>query len=401
LDTVLGLSLTSTAVGWVLVEGRDADGAIVDHDDFAVRTGGGARATKTAERVTAAVQRVLTLANRHDQRVRVIGLTWSDDASAEAALLLESLTGAGLDNVVPIQALQAAELLARGMAPVVGCDNIAVCVLAGDSTIAVTVDGLHTAVEKLPGGPDRLIDRLTAMFDRDGPRPGAVVLVSTDHDLDSVSRRLEKTVPVTVFTQSGVESALARGAALASAQSTQFTDAAIVEAIARDAAAPTPSRVPSSAGALTVLAAGAVTLVASLSLAVGPQLVPDREPAAHPAHRPAPAPVLAAPAPAPVAVTAPTPQAAPAPPPPDEPVAAQPPVPPIEQQSGVTPEPPADVPAEPPVAAPEPPPPPVEPPPPNPHPLLAKLLERLHGHPDPEPDAPAPAPPPAPGAPSP
>lgn len=396
MDTVLGLSLTSTAVGWVLVEGRDADGAIVDRDDFAVRTGGGARAVKTAERVTAAVQRVRTLANRQDQRVRVIGLTWSGDASAEAALLLESLTNAGLDNVVPIQGLRAAELLAQGMAPVVGCDNIAVCVLDGDSTTVVTVDGLRTAVENLPGGPERLIDRLTAMFDGDGPRPGGVVVVSTEHDLDSVSRRLQNALPVAVFTQSGVELALARGAALASARSTQFTDAAIVESIDLDAAAPTPSRVRSSAGALTMLAAGAVTFVASLSLAVGPQLVPDREPAAHPAHRPVPSPVLAAPAPVPVAVTAPAPQAAPAPPP-EEPAAA---APPIEQQSGVTPEPPADLPAEPPVAAPEPPPPPpVEPPPPDPHPLLAKLLERLHGHPDPDPDPDGPAP--APGAPSP
>lgn len=393
LDTVLGLSLTSTAVGWVLVEGRDADGAIVDHDDFAVRTGGAARAAKTAERVTAAVSRARALATRYDQRVRVIGLTWSDDASAAAALLLESLTDAGLDNVVPVQALQAADLLAQGIAPVIGFDKTAVCVLDAESTTVAMVDSAddqtQSAVKYLPGGPDRLLRWLTTMFERDAWQPNGVVVVGSDHDLDELSGQLEKVLPVPVFTQNGAQLALARGAALAAAQSTEFTDVQIVESIEGTAARPAPSRTWSYAGALTMLAAGAVTFVASLSLAVGPRLVPDRPPVQHAAHRSAP--VVEAPAP----VAAPVAQAAPAPP--EEPVA---PGPPMEQQSGVTAEPPADMPAEPPAAELEPPPPPADPPP-NPHPLLAKLLDRLHGHPEPPPEEPGPAPPADPGTPSP
>jgi hypothetical protein len=126
LDTVLGLSLTPAAVGWVVVEGHDADGAIVDHDDFEVHTGGPMRAVATSERVTAAVLGAQASAAQRDHRLHLIGVTWSDDAAAEAALLVESLADAGFDNVVPIQLLRAAEMLARGIAPIDGYDKTAV-----------------------------------------------------------------------------------------------------------------------------------------------------------------------------------------------------------------------------------------------------------------------------------
>jgi hypothetical protein len=337
LDTVLGLSLTSTAVGWVLVEGRDAAGAIVDHDNFTVRTGGGgARVIGTAEQVTAAVLRVRALAARQDQRIRVIGLTWSDDVAAEAALLLESLTEAGLDNVVPVQALQAAELLAQGIAPIVGYAKTAVCVLDGGSATVAMVDVVgdrtQTAVKYLAGGPGRLISWLSAMFDRSGWHPSGVVVVGADQELDALSRQLEKALPVPVFTQNGPQLALARGAALASARSTEFTDAGIVESIDCNAAAPERLRSRSYAGAMTMLATGAVTFVASLSLAVGPRLLPDRPPAPveQTVHRSALPPAVVAPAPPPPAVAAPAPEPAPA-------------TPPVEQQSGIADEPAADL----------------------------------------------------------
>lgn len=311
MDTVLGLSLTSTAVGWVLVEGRDATGAPVDHDSFTVRTGGAARASGIAEQTTAVVLCVRARAGRHDQRVRVIGLTWSDDVAAEAALLVESLTEAGLDNVVPVAMLQAAELVAPGIAPVVGFAETAVCVLDGGSAAVAMVDTaggrIRTAVEHLSGGPERLSSKLSAMFDRNGWHPGGVVAVGADHELEALSRQLEKALSVPVLTQNGPELALARGAALASARSTEFTDAEIFELIGRRVAAPKPARSRSYAAAVSMLAAGVVTFVASLSLAVGPRLLPDRPPAPvdQTVHRSASPPAVVAPAPPPPAVAAP------------------------------------------------------------------------------------------------
>ena len=41
LDTVLGLSVTPTTVGWVLAEGHGADGTILDHHELALSAGRG------------------------------------------------------------------------------------------------------------------------------------------------------------------------------------------------------------------------------------------------------------------------------------------------------------------------------------------------------------------------
>ena len=349
MDTVLGLSLTSTSVGWVLVEGRDADGTTLDHDDFDVPPAYGVQAVHTSEQASAAVLEAQAAAAGFDQRLHVVGVTWSDEAAAEAALLLESLTDAGFDNVVPIRLHDACEMLARAIAPVVGYDQAAVCVLDGESTIVVMVDNdgaePQTAIKQLSGGPDRLMQWLTTLFDRSSWQPSGIVIVGAEHELDALSPRLEAAVPVPVITQPGAELVLARGAALASAQSTEFTDAEMLETVNSWRQDDEASRQRSYAGALTMLGAGAVTFVASLSLAMGQHLVPHHapDPVRPVAHWAAPAPVAEAPAPRPAAVE--TPAARPAP----KPAAEQEPA--VQQQPVV-----AQAPVNVPAAAPVPPP---------------------------------------------
>ena len=68
MDTVVGLSLTSASVGWVLVEGRQADGTILDHEDFEVASGGGVRAVNTSAHATAAVLDAQAAAAGYDRR---------------------------------------------------------------------------------------------------------------------------------------------------------------------------------------------------------------------------------------------------------------------------------------------------------------------------------------------
>lgn len=401
MDTVLGLSMTPTIVGWVLVDGHDADGTILDHDDFAVRTGGGMRAIDTAEHVAAAVFRAQELAASLDRRIHVIGVTWSDDASAEAALLLESLTGAGFDNVVPVRSTQAAETLARGLAPVIGYDKTAVCVIDGDSTTVVTISGsgekTRTAVKHVGGGADGLIRWLTTMFDRRSWQPQGVVVVASDAELNSISWQLEDALHVPVFAQNAAHLALARGAALASAQSTEFTEAHVIESSPSDPTQQLRSRPPSYVGALTVLIAGALTFVSSLSLAVGLRVIPDKgsPPVNRVAHSSPTPHVAQAPAPPPAPVVTPAVQAQPtahAAPPSPKPAVTSPTAEPQSLPEPAPAGPPADLPA--PLPPPAPPAglPPEEPPPPppNPHPLLTRVLEHIHGHHDPAPDEPAP-----------
>jgi hypothetical protein len=281
LDTVLGVSVTPTTVGWVLAEGHGADGTILDHHELKLRRGGGVRAVSTAEQVADEVLRVEALASASDHRLRVVGVTWSDDASAEAALLLEALTDAGFDNVVPIRYLAAVETLAQAIAPVIGYEQTAVCILEHEWANVVMVDAhdgeTRTAVKHVRGGFDGLTSWLSGMFDRDGWRPSGVLVVGSDLDINALSWQLEKTLPVPVFAQSMAQVTVARGAALAAAASTEFTDEQLLVATVGEPE-PEPAARPrqfSYAGAMTVLAAGAITFVTSLSLAVGLQLVPD------------------------------------------------------------------------------------------------------------------------------
>ncbi|WP_264034349.1 DUF7159 family protein, partial [Mycobacterium interjectum] len=283
MDTVLGLSLTPATVGWVLAEGHGADGTILDHRELGLPRGRGVRALSTAELVADEVLRADALAATSDRRVRVIGLTWSDEASAQAALVLEALTDAGLDNVVPVRMLEAVETLARAIAPVIGYEQTAVCILEHEWATVVMVDThdgeTRTAVKHVRGGFDGLRSWLSGMFERPtGWRPGAVVVVGADSELNGFSWQLEKALPVPVFAQTMAQVTIARGAALAAANSTEFTDEQLVAHVSEPVAAPAArTRRLSYTGAATALAAGAITFVSSLSLALGIQLAPASE----------------------------------------------------------------------------------------------------------------------------
>lgn len=285
--------MTSTAVGWVLAEGHDADGTIADHREMPLRAGGGVPAVSTADQVTKEVLRVESMAAENDQRVRIIGVTWTDDATAQTALLMEALTNAGFDNIVPVRLLDAVETLARAIATVIGFEQAAVCIVEKTFATVVMVHmrngATQTAVKHVSGGFEGLTSWLTGMFERDGWRPGGVVVAGADGDIDDFSRELEKALPVPVFAQNMVQVTVARGAALTAARSTDFTDERLAVAEPEPAAPPRP-RPSSYAGAVAALAVGAVTFVASLSLAVGIEIAPKSEaaPAKHVAHSPAP-----------------------------------------------------------------------------------------------------------------
>lgn len=294
MDTVLGLSVTPTTVGWVLAEGHGADGAILDHREVQLQDGSqhshGIRAVGTAQQVTAEVLRAREVAETDGHRLRVVGVTWSDEASAQAALLQEALTDAGFDNVVPIRQLEAVETLAQAIAPVIGYEQTAVCILEREWATVVMVDThdgeTQTAVKHVRGGYDGLTSWLTGMFDRSTWRPGGVVVVGSQHDVSDFSWQLENALPVPVFAQTMAQVTVARGAALAAAQSTEFTDAELVAAGAAVPVAAVPVRSRQYAGAATTLAAAAVTFVASVSLAVGLQLAPGQDSApSRPVHK--------------------------------------------------------------------------------------------------------------------
>jgi hypothetical protein len=337
-DLVLGLSMTSADVRWVLVEGTTAEGATIRRDaaDF-----------DTLDDVIAAVG---------ENRLHAVGVTWANEAESAASTLLDALADRGLDNVITVSEEEAADALAMGIADRGGYSEVAVCIVDPDDALVALVDADGVTTERV--GPTA--DDVLAVLDRSDGHPEAIFVLGSADGIDSIASAFDGAA-APVITAAEADLALARGAALASAQAVNTLETQ-----------PARWRLPSRIGALTsVLAAAVVVFVVSISVALGLSLTPGtdstvaqrdtaataeqpaRVPAA-PSVRPAvPKPVPAAPPPAPVA---PPPDAAPpvahtmveaAPPAPQaaqeiEPPAAPPPayVPPAPVPNYVPPAPP-------------------------------------------------------------
>ncbi len=285
MDAVLGLSVTPSAVGLVLVEGQDADGATMDRDAFPVRTRGRSSPYQTSEKAAAAVLRTEAIAATRGHRLHSIGVTWSDDANTEASLLLKSLTESGFDNVVPVRLPEATEALAWGIAEVIGYETTAVCVLEPDTVIVLIVHmrggAVQTAINHAIDTDERLIRWLSTVFTRADWQPEALVVVGSGAEVDEMMTSLEDALSVPVFAPAEAQLALARGAALASAHNN--AESASVFAHRPENWGERRSEEPrrrwsqGQAGPLAMLAAGAVTFVVSLSIAVSLQLAPNRD----------------------------------------------------------------------------------------------------------------------------
>lgn len=280
MDAVLGLSVTPSAVGVILVEGPDDDGNSADHTAFEIVGGRRPTPLQRSEETAAAVLRTEDLAADRGQRLACIGVTWSEDSHTEAALLLKTLGDCGFDNVLPVSLLEASEALAWGVADAIGYDVTAVCVLESSTAIALIVHSgegaVQTAVHHGIDSEEALIDWLHAVFCRVDWPPEALVMVSAGSGIDELLPRLEEALSVPVFAPAGSEVALARGAALASAHHTEFSPDEHYHAA--DNRAPQRRRRIGQTGALAMLAAGAVTFVVSLSIAVGMALAPADAP---------------------------------------------------------------------------------------------------------------------------
>jgi hypothetical protein len=294
-DLVLGLSMTSADVRWVLVEGTTAEGATVCRDavDF-----------DTLDDVIAAVGQ---------NRLHAIGVTWANDADSAASTLLDALADRGLDNVITVSEQEAADSLAIGIADRGGYRDIAVCIVEPDDALVTLVDDDGATTERV----DPAADDMLAMLDRSDGRPEAIFVLGSADDVDSIAPSFHGAA-VPVITAAEADLALARGAALASARAVNTLEAR-----------PARWRLPSRIGALTsVLAAAVVVFVVSLSAALGLSLTPgtdstvaQRDTAAtadEPARMPTAPPVLQA---APQLVPAETPPAQAPPPPAAPPVA--------------------------------------------------------------------------------
>src|ERR1700742_3450680 len=150
----------------------------MDRNAFETGSRGRYTAVQTSEQAAAAVRRSEAIAATHGHRLHSIGVTWSDDANAEASLLLRSLTDSGFDNVVPVRLPEATEALAWGIAEVIGYQSTAVCVIEPETVIALIVHSgegaVQTAINHTIDSEEQLIRWLSAVFTRADWQPDAL-----------------------------------------------------------------------------------------------------------------------------------------------------------------------------------------------------------------------------------
>jgi len=239
-DTVLGVSMAPTAVRMVLVEGENADGVTVDEDGFEVNASADAPTINAADQVVSAILGTREGASDSGYQVRSIGVTWTDPI--EAAALRDALAARKVENVMLVSSFLAAAALAQVVGSSVGYAQTGLLFVEPDTaTLAVvnTSDGSITEVHRQPLTPGRdslaELAALASGAESLGTRPDGLFLVGSGGvDIAALKPQLEAATGLIVSAPEEPESALARGAALASANAPLFTSSTEALAYAQD-----------------------------------------------------------------------------------------------------------------------------------------------------------------------
>lgn len=310
MDLVLGVSMTSTALRFVLVEDATGDGATVDSGTLAMPA-----SSDSLDALVSAVSGEGRYAVAPGQRPLAAGVTWTESVTEQAVALMAALTARGARNVVALSPAESAAALAAGLADLAAQTDVAVCVAEPDAALVavVTADTVH--VDQVGRhDADTLAHRVQATVGSTAVYPEGVYVLGSDDDVDAVVAALAGLVTAPVLSAAEADLALARGAALASAQGSVGVHAplALTQVTADAPKSWLTWRIP----ALTsVLVAAMVTFVVSLSAALGLELTPQTRSDDAGTSVDAPVPeALPKAAPKPVAPP-PPPEAPPAPPP--------------------------------------------------------------------------------------
>jgi hypothetical protein len=236
LDIVLGVSLAPSTIRMVLTEGENADGVAVDQEQFAVNVG--SHPATGPEQVIAAILRTREGVIQAGHRMTSIGITWT--GSGEAVELANALAARQIEKVTLVSAFLAAAALAQTVGDAIGYEYIAMLFVERDSaTLAVigSADGSVHDVNRRPLGSidpvTELIDFVAGLNDPEA-YPEGLFIVGSDVDITAIKPALEAASALPVSAPEEPDTALARGAALASAHAPLFASSTAAVAYALD-----------------------------------------------------------------------------------------------------------------------------------------------------------------------
>src|SRR6478752_7525909 len=218
--------MTPTAVSIALVEGEKADGVIVERDVFDIGAVDGSATSSASDHVIAAVLGTQEGAIAAGHHLVSTGVAWSDHASA--AVLREAVVARGIEDVLLVSQLHAAAALAQAVGRAVGYDKTALMLIERDTaTLAVveTADGSVVRVlsESLhDAGAIAVLTEMVTGLEAQESVPQGMFVVGSGVDVTSVKSLLLDLVSMPVIAPEEPQLALARGAALASANTPRF-----------------------------------------------------------------------------------------------------------------------------------------------------------------------------------
>ncbi|MBU9766613.1 hypothetical protein FR943_22570 [Mycobacterium sp. TNTM28] len=256
MDLVLGLAMTSRAVRWVLVGGTTGEGRPVDRGAISLEDA----ATYDPDGLLRGLVDDTELDGGH--RIHAIGVTWTNDAAPLAGTIMQALDARGYGNVFAVSEIEAAGMLASGIAEITEHDDIAVCIVEPDAAVVAIVTPDDVSADRVERS-ETFVSDIAGLLALTGRPVRAMFVLGSDAHEPLVTALADST-PTAVITAVEADLAFARGAGLAAAL-----------AVNTAAAAPAKTVHWTKVGALSSVVGGAlVTLVVATSAAIGVHLHP-------------------------------------------------------------------------------------------------------------------------------
>ncbi|WP_418887905.1 DUF7159 family protein [Mycobacterium avium] len=240
MDTVLGVSMAPTAVRMVLVEGENGDGATVDEDNFDVATSEDAATVTASDQVLSAILGTRQGAAEGGYQLASTGVTFTDPV--EAAALRDKLAAHKVENVMLVSAFLAAAALAQAVGHRTNYAHTALLYIEPDTATLAVVDSADGSIadvrrQPLPEDDEAAVAELASMVSNAEnleTRPDAVFVVGSGIDIPLIKPALEAATTLPLTAPEEPDTALARGAALASAHAPLFASSTAALAYAQD-----------------------------------------------------------------------------------------------------------------------------------------------------------------------
>jgi hypothetical protein len=225
------MSMTANTLRVVLVEGAKADGVLIEQATFHADAIDSSANSGAFDRVIDAVLGTQEGAIAAGQHLAAIGVAWSDET--QAAALRETLDARGLDDVLVVSELHAAAALAQAVGRTLDYSKTALMFVDSDAATLAVVDSLDGSVAKIlsqnphNAGADAALTEMVRSLEAEDARPQGLFVVGAGVDVASVRTHLTNATSLPVIASEEPQLALARGAALASANAPRFDTSTI------------------------------------------------------------------------------------------------------------------------------------------------------------------------------